>query len=72
MLAGFEMNGITWGTGRNKSAGSLRGRNMKPGFASPQLAALAKENARRVKCDHCDLMILPEGMGRHVQICHDD
>lgn len=65
------MKPIAWGKGRNKSKGSIKGRNQQPGYASPQLAALARENARRVKCDHCELMILPENMDRHVRICHE-
>lgn len=65
------MKPMTWGKGRNKSAGSIKGRNVQPGYASPQLAALARENARRVKCGQCDLRILPENMDRHVSLCHD-
>jgi hypothetical protein len=36
------------------------------------LAALRKENVRRVKCEHCELMILPENMDRHIRISHSD
>lgn len=35
------------------------------------LDRLRTENARRVKCGQCDLLILPESMERHVRICHD-
>lgn len=65
------MSGLTWGKGRNKSKGSIKGGNPHPGYASPQLAALAKENARRVRCGQCELMILPENMERHRRLCHD-
>lgn len=45
------------------------------GFA-PRLAdgieKLRIENARRVKCSHCALRILPENMSEHVRICHSD
>jgi hypothetical protein len=37
-----------------------------------KLSKLATENARRVPCAQCDLLILPEGMGRHVAIVHGD
>lgn len=36
------------------------------------IGPLALENARRIQCAHCDLMILPETMARHVRLCHDD
>lgn len=36
-----------------------------------KLAEMATENARRVPCPHCDLMILPETLERHVALCHD-
>lgn len=34
------------------------------------LARVARENARRVACAHCELMILPENMQRHVAVVH--
>lgn len=37
----------------------------------PALTRLRADNARRVKCKYCDLMILPESMERHVRICHE-
>lgn len=46
------------------------------GKAAQRLEALLEvsrqENARRTKCAHCDLMILPETMARHVYLCHED
>lgn len=35
------------------------------------LDRLKAENARRVGCSECELMILPELMARHVRICHE-
>jgi len=37
-----------------------------------KLAEMAADNARRVRCDRCDLTILPENMPRHVAIVHGD
>jgi hypothetical protein len=37
-----------------------------------RLGKLAVENTRRVRCDQCDLMILPENMSRHLAIVHGD
>lgn len=36
------------------------------------LAHLTAENARRVRCGHCALAILPENMPRHLAIVHDE
>lgn len=36
-----------------------------------RLAAKAQENARRVPCRHCELLILPETMPRHLAVVHD-
>lgn len=35
-----------------------------------KLVEMAADNARRVRCAQCELMILPENMQRHVDICH--
>lgn len=37
-----------------------------------QLRALSRENARRVPCKLCTLRILPEDMGRHLDVVHDE
>lgn len=37
-----------------------------------KLAEMAAENARRVRCAQCELMILPENMQRHVEIVHGE
>ncbi len=46
------------------------------GAAAQRLEALlqvkAAENARRIPCSHCGLMILPETMRRHTDIVHDE
>jgi len=34
------------------------------------LGRTARENARRVQCEHCDLLILPENMLRHLEVVH--
>lgn len=33
---------------------------------------LTQNNLRRVPCAHCELSIMPEGMGKHVWACHTD
>ncbi len=33
---------------------------------------LAAENAKRVRCPHCVLMIDPATLARHISICHDE
>lgn len=37
-----------------------------------RIAAQERINARRIKCDLCDLTILPENMQRHLTIVHGD
>jgi len=37
-----------------------------------QLAIVARDNARRVSCEHCGLAILPENVERHMAIVHGD
>lgn len=49
------------------AAGGLRAMT-----ADPRLQALIRENERRVKCRHCDLMILPETMQRHLEVVHGE
>ena len=58
------MTGITWGSGHNRKQNTATREH-------PAIARLKAENARRVKCAHCDLRILPENMDRHVWLCHE-
>lgn len=36
------------------------------------LERLRRENAKRVKCPHCVLMIMPATLAHHIEVCHDD
>ena len=38
---------------------------------SKRLPARARQNALRVACQHCGLLILPQNMERHLEIVHD-
>lgn len=62
---------MTLGTRLGKSCGSGYAFGL-PKRIETALERLTAENARRVRCAHCPLMILPEGMGEHVRICHGD
>jgi hypothetical protein len=45
---------------------------VKAAGAITALAATRRANDRRVKCAHCDLLILPANMARHVEINHEE
>jgi hypothetical protein len=36
------------------------------------LDRLRRENAKRRKCPHCVLMIMPATLAHHIKVCHDD
>lgn len=36
------------------------------------LDRMRRENAKRVKCPHCALMIMPATLAHHVRVCHDE
>lgn len=40
--------------------------------AETVLDRLRRENAKRVQCHHCVLMIDPANLVRHVAICHEE
>jgi len=55
----------------NANAGRPRagiGWNFKPGRLQAVIEQLKAENALRVQCPHCPLMILD--MATHLRICH--
>lgn len=36
------------------------------------LDRLRRENAKRVKCPHCVLMIMPATLAHHIEVCHEE
>lgn len=55
------------GMPRGFNAGSARTKRVET-----ILDRLRRENAKRVKCPHCPLMIMPATLAHHVRVCHDD
>ena len=56
----------------NPTGNAFNFAGIKVAAIAKQLETLAKENARRIPCDRCALTILPENMGRHLRIVHDE